>query len=107
MGILTENYNLIINNLDVDSIDVNAFRHGGANITTFRIISLENPEWLDFNEHLHKQSGYSRGGDRVLSRVNAFAVEESAVDSDDCSFDGAIAFAVSLMRHLSSIHFIY
>lgn len=97
MGILTDNYNLIINNLDMDSIDVDAFRHGGANITTFRIISLENPEWVDFNEHLHERSGLSRDGDRMMNRVNAFAVEESAPDSDECSSDGVIAFPGSLL----------
>ncbi|XP_055907858.1 glutamate receptor ionotropic, kainate 2-like [Eupeodes corollae] len=44
VGIITEDYNYIIGNLDLQTIDLEEFRHSEANITSFRMFSPDQPE---------------------------------------------------------------
>ncbi|XP_055849584.1 glutamate receptor ionotropic, kainate 2-like isoform X2 [Episyrphus balteatus] len=44
VGIITEDYNYIIANLDLQTIDLEDFRHSEANITSFRLFSPDQPE---------------------------------------------------------------
>lgn len=39
VGLLTKSYRWIITNLDAHSLDLNLFRYGATNITTFRILN--------------------------------------------------------------------
>lgn len=54
VGLLTKSYRWIITNLDAHSLDLNQFRYGATNITTFRILneshSIFQTEMVDPNQ---------------------------------------------------------
>lgn len=52
VGLMTKEFSWIITNLDAHSLDLNQFRYGGTNITTFRI--------LDENHAIFYPIGYYR-----------------------------------------------
>lgn len=81
----------------MDSIDVAPFKYGGANITTFRIISFENREWSDLNQHLYEKNvelnSNNAASEDIMKQFNSFAVQEAEIDLDECSFNGYLMHA--------------
>lgn len=43
VGLLTKQFRWIITNLDAHSLDLDQFKYGGTNITTFRILDTNHP----------------------------------------------------------------
>lgn len=67
MGLMTNPYHFIISNLDAHTIDLNPYKFGEANITTFRMINQTHPALQ-----------------AILDR-NKKAKESEVPDSDDLS----------------------
>ncbi|XP_055904035.1 glutamate receptor ionotropic, kainate 2 isoform X1 [Eupeodes corollae] len=47
VGLMNDAYRYVIGNLDLQTIDLEAFQHGDANITGFRLVSPENQRVVD------------------------------------------------------------
>lgn len=44
VGMMTSYYDYLITSLDLHSLDLEDFKHGGTNITAFRLVDPHNPE---------------------------------------------------------------
>lgn len=106
VGLITDNYNFIINNLDIESINLKPYSYGGANITVFRILDSENSEMKIFEKFLREemataaaeaaddqQSDEDEGeldeNTNQMQRISSFIVQD--INSESCIEEGGNA----------------
>lgn len=106
VGLMTENYNFIINNLDIESINLKPYSFGGANITVFRILDPENVEMKIFEDFLREEMAAIKDDDdddndeqvedgekselyksmNQVERISSFIVQD--IKSENCIEEG-------------------
>lgn len=99
VGLITENYNFLINNLDIESINLKPYSYGGANITVFRILESENSELKIFEDFLREEMAAAaaettaddenKSDDDSLNqmqRISSFIVQN--INSESCIEEG-------------------
>lgn len=73
VGLITDNYNFLINNMDIESINLKPYSYGGANITVFRILDSENSELKIFEDFLREE----------MAAAAADAADNTQTDEDE------------------------
>lgn len=102
VGLVTDNYNFIINNLDIESINLKPYTYGGANITVFRILDSENNEMKIFEEFLREEMANEAASEATvpssedendlnnglsqMQRITSFIVQD--INSESCIEEG-------------------
>ena len=90
VGLLSDEHNILITNLDMHTIDLEPFQYGGTNITGLRMIFPDDPHVKaiadDLNAYLNDEESKGRasnryGGRHDESRYNKY--EEPSSDSED------------------------
>lgn len=90
VGLITDNYNFLINNLDIESINLKPYSYGGANITVFRILDSENSELKIFEDFLREEM--------AAAAADAAAADGEPSDEDDTEVDDS----ANQMQRISS-----
>lgn len=83
------------------------YRYGGANFTTFRIISTTNYEWQQFNDFLQTSEELKEVESRVMNqeRISSFKAQAIPFMFDECVNEGnGLIFKLKLFP-LSSFSF--
>lgn len=89
VGLLNENTHLIITNLDLHTIDLEPFRHIGANITGFRLTDGKNQYLNGLSEYMNDVMK-GQYDDRLLS--------DSILLHDAAIFDGILLYAEAVKK---------
>lgn len=89
VGLITDNYNFLINNLDIESINLKPYSYGGANITVFRILNSENNDMKMFDEFLREE-------------MAAAAAEESADEQSPDEEENGLSDSFNQIERISS-----
>lgn len=87
VGLLTENTQLIITNLDLHTIDLEPFRHSAANITAFKMID-ENSQYIGKLKKFLNETAVSIQEDEF--NVDTLVLQDALI------FDGILLFAEAL-----------
>lgn len=109
VGLITDNFNFLINNLDIESINLKPYSYGGANITVFRILDSENSEMKIFESFLRDEMAASVAeaadnqppdedendekpvdSSNQMQRISSFTVQD--INSENCIEEGGSAF---------------
>lgn len=119
VGLITDNFNFLINNLDIESINLKPYSYGGANITVFRILDSENSEMKIFEDFLRKEmaAAVTEAADKQspdedeneendeksddsssqMQRISSFTVQD--INSENCIEEGGSAFIRFGIKH--------
>lgn len=89
VGLITDSYNFVINNLDIESINLKPYSYGGANITVFRILDSENDEMKMFEEFMREE-------------MAAAAAEESADGQSSDEEENGLSDSFNQIERISS-----
>jgi glutamate receptor, ionotropic, invertebrate len=98
VGLLTNNHQVIITSLDMHTIDLEPYQHGGTNITGFRMVSPENPFVVETIDTIQQQY-------RDNSRRNDEIEIPEFLDPEKIRLQTALTFdAVLLLNNIMQEH---
>ena len=90
VGMTSSEYNYLLTGLDAHTVNLNRFRYGGTNFTTFRMININSRNVQDVTYNL-----ISSGYNQMTQEMSQFS--NGNIDTDSALiYDGVTLFALAL-----------
>ena len=90
VGMTSAEYNYLLTGLDAHTVNLNRFRYGGTNFTTFRMININSPE-VQAVTYNFISSGYNQMNQQMSQFSNGNLDTDSAL-----IYDAVTLFAIAL-----------
>lgn len=102
VGLMTDAHRFIITSLDMHTVDLEAFKYCGANITGFRLIDVNDDEVKHKIKFLSAQYAYDIGeskSDQEITEIDDIFNEETFKLSSALTFDAVDLYVRTLKIH--------
>ena len=97
VGLISQGYFFLLTSLDVHTVNLDDFKHGGTNFTAFRMVDIDKPEVQNVLYSIVHNAVLESGGQPDLGQLNGNLDTTTAL-----IYDSVHAFALAL-HDLSSV----
>jgi glutamate receptor, ionotropic, invertebrate len=99
VGLLTNNHQVIITSLDMHTIDLEPYQHGGTNITGFRMVSPEDSFVVSATKFIQKQFDEDKGYNQYQNPDDENEEAQNKITGENIPLKTALTFDSVLLFH--------